>query len=82
VGAEDVGSGEDGGYVGGGGGVEAVFHGGRASVEKCCEGGVLGEGMGKEAFAGRPRHDGQVELAKHVEVGQEWVIFVEFFAKT
>ena len=34
VGADDVGPGEDGGYVGGGGGVETVFHGGWAAVEK------------------------------------------------
>jgi hypothetical protein len=31
--AEDVGSGENGGYVGGGGRVEAVFHGGPGSGE-------------------------------------------------
>ena len=42
VGADDVGTGEDGGYVGGGGGVEAVFHGGGGSVEKDREGWVLG----------------------------------------
>ena len=35
VDAEDVGSGEDCGYVGGGGGVEAVFGGGCYAVEQC-----------------------------------------------
>ena len=34
VGADDVGAGEDGGYIGSGGGVEAILHRGGAAIEK------------------------------------------------
>lgn len=81
VGADDVGAGEDGGYVGGGGDVEAIFHGGRGALEKNRKGRVLGEGVGEEAFAGGSGKEGQVEPAELVEVGEEWVVFVEFFAE-
>jgi hypothetical protein len=50
VGAEDVGAGQDRGYIGGGGGLEAVFHGGCGSIEQDGEGRVLGEGVGEEAL--------------------------------
>ena len=65
VDAEDVGSGEDGGYVGGGGGVEAGLRGGRAAV-KGGEVGVLGEGVAEEAFAGGSDEDRLVELVELV----------------
>jgi hypothetical protein len=81
VGAEDVGAGEDGGYVGGGGGVEAIFHGGRGALEKNRKGRVLGDGVREETFAGGSGKDGQVEPAELVEVGEEWVVFVEFLAE-
>lgn len=34
MGADDVGSGEDGGYIGSGGGVEAVFSGGSCAAQE------------------------------------------------
>ena len=42
---------------------------------------MLREGAGEEAFAGGAGEDGQVELAEAVEVGEEGVIFVEYFAE-
>ena len=81
VGADDVGAGEDGGCVGGGGGVETVFHRGCGTVQQDGERWVLGEGVGKEAFAGDAGEEGQVELAELVEVGEERVVFVEAFAE-
>jgi len=51
VGAEDVGTGQDGGYVGGGGGVEAVVHGRSCALKEDGQAGDLGEGVGEEAFA-------------------------------
>ena len=81
VGADDVGAGQDGGYVGGGGGVETVFHGGCGSVEQEGEGWVLGEGVGQEAFAGEAGEEGEGDFFKQVEVGQEGVVFVEAFAE-
>ena len=42
---------------------------------------MLSEGAGEEAFAGGAGEDGQVELAEAVEVGEEGVIFVEYFAE-
>ncbi len=81
VGADDVGSGEDGGYVSGGGGVEAVFHGGCGSVEQDGERRVVGEGVGQEAFVGDACQEGQVEFVELVEVGEEGVVFVEALAE-
>ena len=81
VGADDVGAGEDGGYVGGGGGLEAVLYGGIRSVEQDSERRMLGEGMGEEAFAGDAGEEGQVESVKLVEVGEEGIVFVEAFAE-
>ena len=51
VGADDVGTGQDGGYVGGGTGLEAVFHRRCGSVVQDGEGWMLSEGVGEEAFA-------------------------------
>lgn len=81
MGADDVGTGEDRGYVGGGSGMEAVFHGGRGAVEQDSERRVLGEGVCEKAFAGGTGEDGQVKLAELVEVGEERVVFVEFLAE-
>jgi hypothetical protein len=81
VGADDVGAGEDGGYVGGSGGLEAVFHGGCCSVEQEGERRMLGEGVGQEAFAGDAGEERQVESVKLVEVGEEKVVFFEAFAE-
>ena len=51
MGAEDVGTGEDGGYVGGGGGVETVVHGRSCAFEEDRQAGDLGQCVGEEAFA-------------------------------
>jgi hypothetical protein len=80
VDAEDVGSGEDCGYVGSGGGVEPALRGWDVGV-KGGEAGVFGEGVAEEAFAGGPDEDGLVELVELVQVGQERVVFVEAFAE-
>jgi hypothetical protein len=58
VGADDVGSGEDGGYVGGSGGLEAIFHGGCRSVKEDRQRRVLDESAGKETFARGSGEDG------------------------
>jgi len=81
VGAEDVGSGEDRGYVGGGRGVEAVFHGWCSAVEKDRRRGVLSESVGEEAFARGSGEERQVESAELVEVCQQGVVFVELLAE-
>ena len=82
MGAEDVGAGEDGCRVGRSGGVEAVFHGRYVSVEERRQRWVLGEGAGEEAFAGGSGEYRQVELAELVELSEERVVFVEYFAET
>jgi hypothetical protein len=73
VDAEDVGSGEDGGYIGGLGGDGAGLWGdGLAGV-----GGVFvegGDGLAEEAFTGDAAEDGQVELVEVGEVAQEGVV--------
>ncbi len=51
VGAEDLSSGEDGGYVCGGGGVDAGFGEGRVFGEEDGEVGAVGESLGEEALA-------------------------------
>jgi len=71
VGAEDVGSGEDGGYIGGGGGVEAVVHRRGCAFEENRETGVLGDGACEEAFAGDACEERQVESLEFVEVREE-----------
>jgi len=81
VGADDVGAGEDGGCVGGGGGVETVFHRGCGAIEQDGERWVLGEGVGEEALAGDAGEERQGELAELVEVSEERVVFVEAFAE-
>ena len=58
VDAEDVGSGEDGGDVGGSGGVEAIVHGGWFALKDGGECGSVGEGVREEAFAGGSDEDG------------------------
>ena len=70
VDAEDVGSGEDGGYVGGRSCLEAVLRGRCGSVEQDGERRVLGEGVGEEAFAGDSREEGQAES---VELALDYV---------
>jgi len=67
--AQDVGSREDCGYVGGGRGVESGLRGWDAGV-KGDEAGALGEGVAEEAFAGGSDKDGLVEFVELVEVGQ------------
>jgi len=42
---------------------------------------MLGEGVGEEALAGGAGEDGQIELADLVEVGQQWVVFIEALAE-
>jgi hypothetical protein len=79
--ADDVGAGEDGGYVGCGGCVEAVLCGGCASVEEDRERRMLRESVGEEALAGGSGEDGQFELVELVEVREERVVFVEAFAE-
>ena len=59
MGADDVGSGQDGGYIGGGGGVEAVYGRGCGTAEQDRQRRVLGEGVGEESFAGDSSQDGQ-----------------------
>ena len=72
VDADEVGSGEDGGYVGGGGGVNP---------------GLRGETWGtqssgaEEAFAGGAGEDGAVEDVEGAEVGVQGVVLVADFAE-
>lgn len=42
---------------------------------------MLGEGAGQETFPGGSGQDRQIELAELIKVGEEWVVFVEFFAE-
>ena len=42
---------------------------------------MLGEGVGEEALAGDAREEREIKLAELVEVGQEWVVFVETLAE-
>jgi len=79
VSAEDVGSGENGGYVCGSSGLETVFHGGYGSVEQDREGGMLGEGVGEETLSGDAGEEGEVESLELVEVGEQRIVFVEAF---
>ena len=72
--SDDVGAGEDGGYVGGGGGVETVFRR-RTVIKERGERGSLGEGVGEEAFAGGSGEKRKVELAELIEMGEERVVF-------
>ena len=81
VSAQDVGATKDGCCVGRSGGVEAVSHGRYVSVEERRQRWVLGEGAGEKAFAGGSGEDGQVESTETVEVGEEGVIFVKYFAE-
>ena len=81
MGADDVGSGEDGGYVGGGGGLETIFHGGCGSIEQDRQRWVLSEGVREKAFAGDSGQEGQVEFVELVEAGEEGVVLVEAFAE-
>ena len=80
VDADDVGSGEDGGYIGCGGGMEAGLRGGRGYMNDAGAGGSR-EGMAEEAFAGDADEDGQVELAELVEVGEQGIVLVEVLAE-
>ncbi len=80
--ADNVCAGEDGSYVGGGGGVETVFHVGWGSVQVDGQRRILRQGVSEEALAGGSDEKGLVELAELVEVGEERVVFVEAFAET
>ncbi len=75
VDADDVGSGEDGGYVGCGGGVEAGSGWRGGSVVEGCD------GFGEEAFAGSCGEDGELEALEGIEVGVEGVVLVADFAE-
>jgi hypothetical protein len=79
VGAQDVGSGENGGHVGGRGGVDASVGG--DWVQGSGQSGALRQRMAQEALAGGSDEDGLVELLELVEAGEEWVVFVESFAE-
>lgn len=81
VDAEDVGSGENGCYVGGGGGVDAVTHVGLGFAKQDSQGGALSECVGEEAFAGNSREDGLIELVQLIEMGEQGVVFVEALAE-
>jgi hypothetical protein len=81
VGAEDVGSGEDGRDVGGGGGVDAAVGWWWGLVQDRAENGALGQRVAKEAFFGGPDEDGLVEMFELVEVGEERIVLVEALAE-
>jgi hypothetical protein len=68
VDAEDVGSGEDGGGVGGGRGVEAW-------------GTRIFSGPGEETFAGETSEDGLMQLVEGVKVSEERIVFIEALAE-
>ena len=80
VDAEDVGSPEDCGYIGGGGGMKTGLAGRDVSV-KGGKAGVLGESVAEESFAGGSDKDGLVESIEVFQVGQEAVVLVETFAE-
>jgi len=82
MGAEDVGSAQDGGYVCDCCGVEAIFHGRCRSIEKDGHAGIFGECMGEEAFAGDAHEKRQIELLEFGEVREERVVFVEALAES
>ena len=79
--AEDVGAGEDGGYVGGCSRVDTVCCRGDFAVKEKRQRGILAEGVGEEAFAGGSDEDGEIELVELVEVGEDGVVFIEFLAE-
>jgi len=82
VDSEDVGTAEDGSYVGGGGGVETGGVGGGGGVAKWVGcGGLLEEGFGEEALAGGSGEDGQAELVELVEEGVDDVVIVAELAE-
>jgi hypothetical protein len=78
--AEDVSPGEDGGYIGGRGGVDTFVGRGWG----CMQGRVqsaLRPRVAKEALSGGSDHNGQIETLKLVEVGEERIVFFETFAE-
>ena len=74
--AKDVGSGEDGGCVGGGRGLEAGVR--RVQSQRADVG---RRDSGEEAFAGEAGEDGLMQLVECVEVGEEGIVFVEALAE-
>jgi hypothetical protein len=75
VDAEDVGSGEDGGGLGGEGDVEALGGWGWVAVVEGCD------GFGEEAFAGQAGEEGEAEGVEVGEAGEEGVVAVATFAE-